>query len=89
MGVTSRIPAGVLVQRVKANGSSFPDVVGTPNPTTHLTLFFIMEINTMETKYKLLVKGVGNYGADSLIELYWIVFKHRCEHLLKGEGWRD
>ncbi len=43
----------------------------------------------METKYKLLVKGVGNYAADSLIELYWIVFKHRCEHLLKGEGWRD
>ena len=43
----------------------------------------------METKYRLLVKGVGNYGADSLIELYWIVFKHRCQHFLKGEGWRD
>ena len=77
------------MRRIKANGSSFSDVVGTPSPTTHLTLFFIMEINTMETKYKLLVKGVGNYAADSLIELYWIVFKHRCEHLLKGEGWRD
>jgi len=43
----------------------------------------------METKYKLLVKGVGNYGADSLIELFWIIFRHRCEHFFKGEGFRD
>ena len=89
------MPVEVLVRRVKANGSSFPNVVGTPSPTTHLTRFFIMEQNwlleeiEMETKYKLLVKGVGNYAADSLIELYWTVFKHRCEHLFKGEGWRD
>ncbi len=43
----------------------------------------------METKYKLLVKGVGNYGADSLTELFWIIFRHRCEHFFKGEGFRD
>jgi|TARA_Y100000996_G_scaffold329242_1_gene265364 hypothetical protein len=50
---------------------------------------WLLEEIEMETKYKLLVKGVGNYAADSLIELYWTVFKHRCEHLFKGEGWRD
>ena len=43
----------------------------------------------METKYKLLVRDVGNYTEDSLIKLIWIVFKHRCQHLLAGEGWRD
>ena len=50
---------------------------------------WLIEEEDMETQYKLLVKGVGNYGADSLIELFWIVFKHRCEHLRAGEGWRD
>ena len=34
------MPARVLVRRDKANGSACPDVVGTPNPTTHLTLSF-------------------------------------------------
>jgi hypothetical protein len=43
----------------------------------------------METKYKLLVRGVGNYTEDSLLKLNWIIFKHRAEHFLKGEGWRD
>ena len=42
----------------------------------------------METKYKLLVKE-GSYAEDSLIKLIWIVLKHRCHHLLKGEGWHD
>ncbi len=42
----------------------------------------------METKYKLLVKE-GSYAEDSLIKLIWIVLKHRAEHFLKGEGWRD
>ena len=50
------------MRRNKANGSSFSDVVGTPSPTTHLTLFFIMEINTMETKYKLLIYGLMVFG---------------------------
>jgi len=42
----------------------------------------------METKYKLLVEA-GSYAEDSLIKLIWIVLKHRAEHFLKGEGWRD
>ena len=50
---------------------------------------WMIEEDSMETKYKLLVKGAGNYSADSLIELFWIVFKHRCEHLRKGEGFCD
>tara|TARA_B100000700_G_C14944756_1_gene808601 strand:+ start:1156 stop:1281 length:126 start_codon:yes stop_codon:yes gene_type:complete len=39
-------------------------------------------------KYKLVVEA-GTYAADSLIELYWIVFKHRIHHFMKGEGFRD
>ena len=50
---------------------------------------WMIEEDIMETKYKLLVKGAGSYAADSLIELFWIVFKHRCQHLRDGEGWRD
>ena len=65
------------------------------NPLVSSPLSFIMkknwliETNEMETKYKLVVQESGNYTADSLTELIWIVFKHRCQHLLKGEGWRD
>jgi len=44
---------------------------------------------TMKVKYKLIVKESGNYTSDSLSSLLWTVFKHRCEHLFKGEGWRD
>ncbi len=43
----------------------------------------------METKYKLLVRGVGNYAEDSLWKLFYVIMKHRFEHLLKGEGWTD
>ena len=43
----------------------------------------------METKYKLIVNETGNYTSDSLSSLMWTVFKHRCHHLFKGEGWRD
>ncbi len=57
--------------------------------TKYLCENWLLEEIDMETKYKLLVKGAGNYTADSLIELFWIVFKHRCEHLRKGEGFRD
>jgi len=65
------------------------------NPLVSSPLSFIMkqnwqiEENEMETKYKLIVKESGNYTADSLTELIWIVLKHRCQHVLKGEGWRD
>ena len=48
-----------------------------------------IEENEMETKFKLVVKESGTYTADSFTELIWIVLKHRCQHLLKGEGWHD
>jgi len=57
--------------------------------------FYIMnenwqiEENEMETKFKLVVKDSGSYTADSFLELIWIVFKHRCQHLLKGDGFID
>ena len=57
--------------------------------TKYLCENWLLEEIDMKTKYKLLVKGAGNYTADSLIELFWIVFKHRCEHLRKGEGFCD
>ena len=50
---------------------------------------WIIDEDFMEDKYKLLVKESGNYTADSLTKLIWIVFKHRCQHLLKGDGRRD
>ena len=50
---------------------------------------WLIDEDMMEAKYKLLVKDSGNYTAESLTELIWTVFKHRCQHLLKGEGWRD
>ena len=65
------------------------------NPLVSSPLSFIMkqnwqiEENEMKTKYKLIVKESGNYAADSLTELIWIVLKHRVQHVLKGEGWRD
>ena len=43
----------------------------------------------MKTKYTLLVEDAGSYAENSLIVLIWTVLKHRCQHFLKGEGWRD
>ena len=48
-----------------------------------------IEENEMETKFKLVVKDSGSYTADSFTELIWIVFKHRCGHFFKGEGFVD
>jgi peroxiredoxin len=48
-----------------------------------------IEENEMETKFKLVVKNSGSYTADSFLELIWIVFKHRCGHFFKGEGFVD
>ena len=65
------------------------------NPLVSSPLSFIMkknwliETNEMETKYKLVVQESGNYTADSLTELIWIVFKHRCGHFFSGEGFID
>jgi len=50
---------------------------------------WLIEEGEMETKFKLVVKDSGTYTADSFTELIWIVLKHRCQHVLKGEGWRD
>ena len=65
------------------------------NPLVSSPLSFIMkqnwkiEENEMGTKFKLIVKDSGTYTADSFTELIWIVLKHRVQHVLKGEGWRD
>ena len=65
------------------------------NPLVSSPLSFIMKQNwkieedEMETKFKLVVKDSGSYTADSFTELIWIVLKHRVQHVLKGEGWRD
>ena len=65
------------------------------NPLVSSPLSFIMnenwqiEENEMETQFKLVVKDSGTYTADSFTELIWIVLKHRCQHVLRGEGWRD
>ena len=57
--------------------------------TEFINVNWLIDEDMMEAKYKLLVKDSGNYTAESLTELIWTVFKHRCQHLLKGEGWRD
>ena len=66
------------------------------NPLVSSPLSFItmkqnwkIEEDEMETKFKLVVKDSGTYTADSFTELIWIVLKHRVQHVLKREGWRD
>jgi hypothetical protein len=65
------------------------------NPLVSSPLSFIMNENwkieedEMETQFKLVVKDSGTYTADSFTELIWIVLKHRVQHVLRGEGWRD
>ena len=65
------------------------------NPLMSSPLSFIMKQNwkieedEMETQFKLVVKDSGTYTADSFTELIWIVLKHRVQHVLKREGWRD
>ena len=65
------------------------------NPLVSSPLSFIMKQNwkieedEMETQFKLVVKDSGTYTADSFTELIWIVLKHRVQHVLRGEGWRD
>ena len=40
------------------------------------------------TKYTLSVDA-GTYSSDSFIKLLWEMFKHRCQHLKRGDGWID
>ena len=73
------------MRRIKANGSSFSNVVGNAESyyPSHPFLLYTMtefrnvnwmiEEDNMETEYKLLIKGVGNYAADSLTELLWML----------------
>lgn len=42
-----------------------------------------------QPKYTLIAGEGMEYGADSLFELAWDVFKHRLFHLFKGDGWVD
>ena len=39
--------------------------------------------------YKLFVRGIGSYAADSLIHMLWIILCHRFQHFVNGEGFRD
>ena len=65
------------------------------NPLVSSPLSFIMKQNwkieedEMATQFKLVVKDSGTYTADSFTELIWIVLKHRVQHVLRREGWRD
>ena len=66
------------------------------NPLVSSPLSFIImnenwkiEEDEMETQFKLVVKDSGTYTADSFTELIWIVLKHRVQHVLRREGWRD
>ena len=40
-------------------------------------------------QYKLMVRDAGEDEEDSLFTLWFTIFKHRLNHLIKGEGWRD
>jgi len=50
---------------------------------------WLIDEDDMTTRYKLIVKGVGHYGADSIRELLWTVFKHRLSRWRQGEGFKD
>jgi len=52
------------------------------------TQFDYLTIDTTEWKYNLLV-GDGVYHAQSLWGLFTEVIKHRFDHFVQGEGWRD
>jgi len=47
------------------------------------------EVLTDPEKGTIEFDDVGVYSANSILTLVWIVLKHRFEHLLAGEGWRD
>lgn len=33
--------------------------------------------------------AAGEYRCNSWLSLGWEIFKHRCWHLFRGEGWVD
>ena len=75
--------------KIKLKGALVNPLVSSPLSFIIMKQNWKIEENEMEAKYKLIVKESGNYAADSLTELIWIVLKHRCQHVLRGEGWRD
>ena len=56
------------------------------NPKLTVKVVLVLQESDMYTLY---VDGVGTYREDTIIKLLYVVFKHRFEHLLKGEGFRD
>ena len=75
--------------KIKLKGALVNPLVSSPLSFIIMKQNWQIEENEMETEFKLVVKGSGTYTADSFTELIWIVLKHRVQHVLKGEGWRD
>ena len=75
--------------KIKLKGVLVNPLVSSPLSFIVMNENWKIEENEMETQFKLVVKDSGTYTADSFTELIWIVLKHRVQHVLKGEGWRD
>ena len=75
--------------KIKLKGALVNPLVSSPLSFITMKQNWKIEENEMGTKFKLIVKDSGTYTADSFTELIWIVLKHRVQHVLKGEGWRD
>ena len=75
--------------KIKLKGALVNPLVSSPLSFIIMNENWKIEENEMETQFKLVVKDSGTYTADSFTELIWIVLKHRVQHVLKGEGWRD
>ena len=75
--------------KIKLKGALVNPLVSSPLSFITMKQNWKIEEDEMETQFKLVVKDSGTYTADSFTELIWIVLKHRVQHVLKGEGWRD
>ena len=75
--------------KIKLKGVLVNPLVSSPLSFIIMNENWKIEEDEMETQFKLVVKDSGTYTADSFTELIWIVLKHRVQHVLKGEGWRD
>ena len=75
--------------KIKLKGVLVNPLVSSPLSFIIMKQNWKIEEDEMKTQFKLVVKGSGTYTADSFTELIWIVLKHRVQHVLKGEGWRD
>ena len=75
--------------KIKLKGALVNPLVSSPLSFITMKQNWKIEKDEMETKFKLVVKDSGTYTAVSFTELIWIVLKHRVQHVLKREGWRD